>query len=181
MRNLTRVVDMATSALSIVAGIAVVLLMVHVTVDVIFRSGFGISLPGTIAIVQNYYMIFLVCLPLAFVERKDAHISVDVITNLMSRRVQAPLFGWTYLLAALAFGLVAYGSWVEALTQYAVSKFTIEQDIKIPIWIGYFAVPLGYGMGTLYAILRFVRFLTARDAPAEIASAAGDVEGHGHD
>ncbi|MNL86779.1 hypothetical protein D3C87_2156350 [compost metagenome] len=37
-----------------------------------------------------------------------------------------------------------------------------------PTWVGYFAVPFGYGLGTLYALLKFTRFLAGDEIdPAE--------------
>ena len=160
MRQIQRTIDLATSFLSIVAGISVVLLVAPVPLDVVIRSAIGKTLPGTIPAVSNYYMVLIVCLPLAFVERKNAHIHVDVLTNLLPDRLARPLFGWTYLLTALIFGFVGYASWIEAVAQFAMGKFVIEQDIKIITWIGYFGVPLGYGLGALYALLKFAGFLT---------------------
>jgi TRAP-type C4-dicarboxylate transport system permease small subunit len=162
VRFTTNVIDRITTAMAIVAGIAVALMMIHTTISIIARSGFDYALTGTITIVSNYYMIIVVCLPLAWVERNDAHISVDVLTNHFSRSAQARLFGWTYLLSALVFALVAYASWEEAVTKYNLGLISVERDIAIPTWVGYFAVPLGYGMGTVYALLRFVRFLAGR-------------------
>jgi TRAP-type C4-dicarboxylate transport system permease small subunit len=162
MRRITRTIDLATTALAMLAGIAVTLLVAHVTLDVIFRSVIGKTLPGTIPAVSNYYMVLIVCLPLAFVERKNAHISVDVLTNLLPAGFTRHLFGWTYLLSAAIFGLVGYSSWIEALAQFKQGKFVIEQDIKIVTWIGYFAVPLGYGLGATYAVLKFIGYFTHR-------------------
>jgi TRAP-type C4-dicarboxylate transport system permease small subunit len=159
MRSVTRLIDFATTVLAGVAGVAVVLLMLHVTADVVARAVLGNTFPGTIIIVSNYYMIFIVCLPLAMVERADAHIGVDVVTNLFPEQARHRLIGWTYLLSAVVFGLVAYASWIEAVVQFNSGKFALERDIVFPTWIGYFAVPVGYGMGTIYAVLKFVRFL----------------------
>jgi TRAP-type C4-dicarboxylate transport system permease small subunit len=157
--SVTRVIDITTTGLGWIAGIAVVFLMLHITADVVGRALFGTTLDGTIIIVSNYYMLAVVCLPLAWVERSNAHINVDVLTNLFPQRVQRPLFGWTYLLVAAVFGLVAYGSWIEAVVQFMAGKFALEQNIVFPTWPGYFAVPIGYGVGTLYALLKFAGFL----------------------
>lgn len=181
MRTVTRYIDFATTVLAGVAGVAVVFLMLHVTADVIARAIFGNTFPGTIIIVSNYYMIFLVCLPLAVVERSNAHINVDVLTNLFAERVKEPLFGWTYLLTAVVFGLVAYGSWVEAVVQFESGKFALERDIVFPTWIGYFAVPVGYGMGTIYALLKFARFLVGKPPRPLAEDVDHQVERLGHD
>lgn len=178
MRIITNVIDRITSAMAIVAGIAVVLMIVHTTAAIITRSAFDFALTGTITIVSNYYMIIVVCLPLAIVERKDAHINVDVLTNHFPASVQKQLFGWTYLLSAVVFGLIAYSSWDEAVSKYRIGLISVERNIAIPTWIGYFAVPLGYGMGTIYTLLRFVRFLIGEpDDDARNDAATSDIDG----
>lgn len=181
MRRIAQGLDLITTLFSVIAGIAVTLLVLHVSADVFSRSALGHTLPGTIPAVANYYMVLIVCLPLAFVERKNAHISVDVLTNLLPKGFTVHLFGWTYLFTALIFGFVAYASWIEALAQFGMGKFVIEQDIKIIIWIGYFAVPLGYGLGALYAFLKFLLFLTGRYREVEEQSVDSQVERLSHD
>jgi TRAP-type C4-dicarboxylate transport system permease small subunit len=181
MRHIARLLDRATTVLAVVAGIAVVLLMIHVVIDVIARSGFGNTLPGTIAIVSNYYMVVIVCLPLAFVDRNDAHITVEALTNLFPARPRAALIGWTYPLSAVVFGLVASASWTEAAAQFRSGKFALEHGIAIPTWVGYFAVPLGYGMGALYVAMKFVLFLSGKPIKAVPQDLDHQVERLSHD
>ncbi len=166
--TITNVIDRITSALAAIAAFAIGLMMLHIVISVITRSGFDYSLPGTITIVSSYYMVVVVCLPLAFVERNDAHISVDFLTNYFPKRVQVQLFGWTFLLSALVFGLVAYSSWQEAIAKFAINQVSVERNIAIPTWVGYFAVPIGYAMGTVYALLRFARFIAGK--PLELTA-----------
>jgi TRAP-type C4-dicarboxylate transport system permease small subunit len=170
--TITGVIDRITSALAAVASVAIGLMMLHIVISVIARSGFGYSIPGTITIVSSYYMVVVVCLPLAYVERKDAHISVDFLTNYFPKRLQVRLFGWTFLLSALVFGLVAYSSWQEAIAKFAIGQVSVESNMAIPTWVGYFAVPVGYAMGTVYVLLRFVRFIAGK--PLELS--ASDLE-----
>jgi TRAP-type C4-dicarboxylate transport system permease small subunit len=177
----TKAIERITSVLAAIAAIAVALMMVHITISIITRSGFDHALTGVITIVSNYYMVIVVCLPLAFVERKDAHITVDVLTNHLPERARVRLFGWTYLLSALVFGLVAFASWGEAVTKYGMNLVSVENDIAIPTWIGYFAVPFGYGMGALYALLLFVRFLIGTPPPAAANDFESQVEKLAHE
>jgi TRAP-type C4-dicarboxylate transport system permease small subunit len=160
--TITTLIDRITSALAIIAGVAVLLMMIHIGISVITRTGFDFALPGIITIVASYYMVIVVCLPLAWVERKDAHISVDVLTNHFPKSLQTQLFGWTYLLTALVFGLVAYSSGQEAIAKFSIGQVSVERDIAIPTWVGYFAVPFGYVMGMVYALLRFVQFIAGK-------------------
>lgn len=159
MYLLQKILDRITNFIAALAGIAAVLMMIHITISIITRFFFNYALPGTMTIVSNYYMVIIVCLPLAFVERSNAHIAVDVFTNQIPKSIQKKLFGWTYLFSAVIFGLICYGSWIEAIQKFAIGQISVEQDLTIPTWIGYFAVPFGYGMVTLYTLMKFFQFL----------------------
>ena len=68
MRRIIRAVDVLTLTLAVIAGVAVVALMLHVTLDVVMRGLFNKPPTGTIVFVSNYYMVLVVCLPLALAE-----------------------------------------------------------------------------------------------------------------
>lgn len=159
-----RVIDLLSIALATIAGGAVVLMMVHVTGDVILRAFFNTPPVGTITFVTNYYMLLLVCLPFAYVERINGHISVEVLSERLPKRLTHHLYSWTYLLSAAVLILVTWASWQEAVEQVKMNTFVIDRNIRIPIWYGYFAIPLGYGMWALYLILKFVEYLTGMHA-----------------
>lgn len=152
--------DRLTTVLAVIAGIAVVVMMIHVDLDVIMRATLNQVPPGTIVFVSNWYMPFLVCLPLAFVERAGGHIAVDVFVVRTPVWFQRRLAGWIYLLSALVFALVAYASWIEAFAQFRRGSFMLEQDVRIPVWYGYFAIPIGYGLGAAYMLRRFLTFIS---------------------
>ncbi|MFD0390887.1 TRAP transporter small permease [Tistrella bauzanensis] len=85
-RGLSRLIHFTT----VLGVLAVTLMMLHITIDVVVRNIFGITLPGTIAAVSNFYMLVVAFLPLAYAEEADKHISVEVVTELMPARVQGP-------------------------------------------------------------------------------------------
>lgn len=137
-------------------------MMVHVSVDVTLRYLFSAPPPGTITLVSSYYMVVLVCAPLAFVERINGHISVEVLTEQFPSRVSHHLYNITYLLSAVVTAIVAYATWQEAVSKYMLQAFIMEQRFRVPIWYGYFALPLGYGLMTLYLLLKFAAYLTGQ-------------------
>lgn len=170
MQTVIKVIDYLTRAMAVIACVAVVCLMIHVSVEVTLRSLFNHTLSGTIIFVSNYYMILAVCLPLALVERMDAQISVDVLTQLIPPRPRYGLYAVTMVISAIVFGIVAWASWQEALTQFKLGKFMIENGIRFVTWYGYFAVPLGYGMAALWSLLKLARYLAGHGI--------GPVNGH---
>ncbi|MCH9675152.1 MAG: TRAP transporter small permease, partial [Gammaproteobacteria bacterium] len=56
-----------TDVLTFVACVAVVLMMLHITLDV-FMRWIGFPIPATVTIVPHYYMLPIIFLPLALVE-----------------------------------------------------------------------------------------------------------------
>lgn len=159
MLALKRLLDTLTRVTGIIAGVCIVAMMAHITLDVVMRAFFNRPLVGTITFVANYYMVFLVCLPLAFVERFDGHISVEVLTGQFPPNLRRHLYGWTYPLTATIFAVTAYATWIEAQSKAALGTFLIEKDMAIPIWFGYFALPLGYALLSAYLVLKFVAYL----------------------
>jgi TRAP-type C4-dicarboxylate transport system permease small subunit len=154
-----RVIDAITTVLAGIAAVAMLLLMVHVTIDVVLRYLFNSPPPGTIAFVSNYYMVIASAFPLALVERQKAHISVEAITERLPREVQRHLYGWLLLVSAVVYFMVTYASSIEAMNQMRLNRFSIEGSYRITLWYGYFAVPIGYGFGAVYLLLNWVRYL----------------------
>lgn len=169
MRRIFALLDTLTFATASVGAVAMVVLMLHVAVEVALRA-LGTAPVGTIIFVSNYYMALIVCLPLALVERTNAHIQVDVLTSKLPSGVQRHLMGWTLLVSAIVFGVVTYASWIEAVAQYRLDKFEIEGGIRFSVWYGYFALPIGYGLAAFYMVLKFLAYLLGQplDEPAAI-------------
>lgn len=140
---------------SIVGILAMAAMVVHVTVDVVCRL-FEITLPGTVAFVANYYMLFVTFLPLVVVERDRSHIEVEVIAQNLPDRVQALLRIFAWLLVAAVLGFLGWESAHEAMRAYRARMFIIEQSIRFDTWIPYFALPVGYFLAAAVAASRVV-------------------------
>jgi hypothetical protein len=57
-----------THALMLIGGMGIVLMMAHVTLDVVLKNLFNAPIQGTIEISSYYYMVAVVMLPMAMVE-----------------------------------------------------------------------------------------------------------------
>ncbi|MCH9674077.1 MAG: TRAP transporter small permease [Gammaproteobacteria bacterium] len=155
-RVLARAINVAT-----VAGmLAVALMMLHITIDVMGKFIFNSPIPATIALVSNYYMVVVAFVPIAFAETRNGHISVEVLTEFFPMRVQRHLFSWTYLFSALIFGLLTYRSWGEARTTHESGTFMMEQGTKILTWPSYYLLPIGTGLMTIVLIYRWLIYVS---------------------
>lgn len=154
-RLLARIIDLFT----LISAIALALMMIQITADVIGKNLFNHPLPGTISTVSQYYMIIVSFLPLALVERSNGHISVEVITEKLSMTVQQKLGFLATLLSAAVFAILTWRAFQEAITKYNIGTFIYEQGVKITTWPSYFLLPLGTGLMTLVLIYKAVRFI----------------------
>lgn len=168
MFRLGRAIALLTDALTALACLAAVLMMLHITLDVVMRLA-GHPIPATVTIVPHYYMLPIIFLPLAMVERKDAHITVEVVAQLLPRLVQKVLAVLAWVVTAGVFGILFWQTWIDAVQKTAVGTFVMELNWKIPLWASYWFLPVGLGAVILVLIYRVVQTLTgARSGLGEV-------------
>jgi TRAP-type C4-dicarboxylate transport system permease small subunit len=157
MRRLKRALDRTVDALTWFACVLTVLMMLHVTADVIGRYVFNAPLVGTIEIVSAYYMAGLAFLPLALITRERGHIIVELFTTWMSRRGRTLLDA---IVAVLSLVYVVMFTWQTVLI--AIDKTGIREAREagtgfIPIWQSRWVVPVGFGLMAVYLLIYIVR------------------------
>ncbi|TAK87429.1 MAG: TRAP transporter small permease [Betaproteobacteria bacterium] len=144
-------------------GVAVMGLMVlHITVDVVARYFFHLSLPGTIAFVSNYYMVAATFLPLVIAEQMRQHIEVEVVAQKLPEALQCALRMLAWLIAVGVFVLLGWESSHEALRAWRTQMFIVEYGVRIDTWISYFMLPVGFFAAALVAASRIVIALLHR-------------------
>jgi len=159
-RLLARAVGLTTY----VGLLAVAVMMLHITIDVAGKFLLNTPVPATIALVSSYYMVVVAFLPLALAETRNAHITVEVLTELFPLRAQKHLYSWSYLLSALIYGLLTWRSWGEAVRAHEAGTFLMEQSTKLLTWPSYYLLPLGCGLMTVVVIYRFLVYLTGAES-----------------
>jgi len=155
----------AVNLTSVIGTIAVGLMMLHITVDVVGKFIFSQPVPATITMVSSYYMVVVAFLPLALAERRNAHISVEVLTELFPPRMQYHINGLTYLLSAAVFGLLAYRGFTNAYNKQDMGSFIMEQGTKVLIWPGHYLLPIGAALMVLVLVFKFISYLSGRAQP----------------
>lgn len=158
MQMLGRAISGLTSAAAFIGMLCVAIMMLHVTADVSMRWLLNAPIDGTITIVANYYMVVIGFIALGVAEEQDAHISVEIVSDLMPRGIQKGLGGFASLLSAVAFGFVTVRGWEVALNQTATGTSVQQGTQIIPIWPSYWAIPIG---GALMALVAFYKFIVS--------------------
>ncbi|MES2480643.1 MAG: TRAP transporter small permease [Pseudomonadota bacterium] len=175
MQTLGRLLSYLINGVTVLAGLSVALMMVHITADVISRYAFNYPLPGTITIVSNFYMVLVAFLPLAFVEQKGAHISVEVLTERFPPAVQRHLAAWLLPLSVAIFSVLTVRTWGEAMTKMEINAAVVQAAEKILIWPTFFFLPLGCGLMVLVLAYKFVVYLTGTRSGIDSARIIGPV------
>jgi TRAP-type C4-dicarboxylate transport system permease small subunit len=138
------------------AGLAAFLMMSHVCVDVFLRFILGYQIEATIEIVSAYYMVALVFLPLAYVERNDGHIAADVVVQQLPPGVRLVLRRVAGLIVLICMAVLFYCSLVEAVNRTLEGELVRSGETFLPIWLSRWLVPIGSGAMMLAALIRLM-------------------------
>ena len=151
-----RILAHITNVMTIIGGLAIALMMFHITADVAGRYFFNSPIPGTITIVSYYYMVIAAFIPLAFAEQKDAHISVEVITERLPEWIQNNIQRLSLLCSGVIFSMLALRSFEEAGRKYAMGASVVQGNSDISIWATYYVLPLGCALMVLVLAYKFL-------------------------
>ena len=163
-----------TNVLGLIASLVVILLVVHVTADVVMRNVFGAPLTGTIEVVSMVYMIGICFLPLALADRRDAHIAVEVLAELMPDRVVRFLIVMGLVITIVVMIALCWRTWLEAMTQYRKGAVMIVAGREpMRTWPSYFVLPVGFGLSALVCTVKLLGILKGRPLPADTDLPAG--------
>ncbi len=150
--------------------IAVTLMALHVAYDVLGRSFASAGIYGTTEIVSFYYMVAAVCLPLAHIELRDEHITVDVFFGYLPGALKSLVMAFSIVCTAAFFAIFAYRSWHDALGAFATGE-TLMGYAEIPIWPARFFLPVSFAFVVIACMLRLARvFLPPPDTDVAATS-----------
>jgi len=151
----------AANALNLAAGAALIAMMLHINLDVALRFLFNAPIPMTTEVVSAYYMVAVVFLPLAAVEWRDGHITVEIVSQFLGKRPQALLATATAAVAAAYFAAMAWRTGETAIDKMLVGEF-LTGVINLTIWPSRFLVPLGCGLIALALAAKVLGLARAR-------------------
>lgn len=145
----------ASDVLATIGAAVVLLMMIHIVVDIVLRF-FGVPLQATIEIVQAWYMVPVAFLPLAFVEKVNGHISVELLSQHLGPRAQQVLIACVSILCAVYFAAFAWRTGVDAIGKFEVREVALG-DVEVVVWPTRFFLPLGCGLIVIFLVYKAVR------------------------
>jgi TRAP-type C4-dicarboxylate transport system permease small subunit len=162
MDTIDRWTGRLSTALMFIAGIALMLMMVQMVIDVFMRNFFRSPIEGSLEIVSNYHMVAVVFLPLALVERRNEHITVDLFVNMMPAGAQRLVRIIGYIVCAIFFGLLTYQTGIDAFEAWERNELLMS-SIFIILWPAKMLLPIGFGLMLVQVLLHAWKSIISAD------------------
>lgn len=171
MAVLYRLTNRAAVGLALLGTVGILLMVIHITLDVVLRSTLSVSVPATVELVTRYYLITMALLPLGWVEWRREMIAVEALEGLMGPWLVRLSDVLVSLLSAAIYTVLAVATWGKAMEQYDIGSYVMSLNFPMPVWPTYFVLPLAFALAALVCLVRFP-FL-AGGAPSSPESQGG--------
>ncbi len=114
IRGLQRTVYPASSVVSII-GMIVLILMILLTIAEVFARRFlNTPITGVLSL-SSLGLVVFVFLTLAYCATKGGHVELGIVTSLFPKRVQAGIASVMYIFTAGILGVAGWQLWLQAI------------------------------------------------------------------
>jgi TRAP-type C4-dicarboxylate transport system permease small subunit len=161
MRPLIRAIEGLSTLLAYISMWGVFLMMVLVVVDVALRTFFSSSLL-LVDEVCGYLLVLVAYFAYAEALKKDAHVRVDMVFNMLSDRVKVRLDLLFSIVSVIAIAVVTWASVIMVSRAYE-RGVTVPGILLTPVWIPQLAIVIGL-LALLLQFLVEIRKLAGRAA-----------------
>ena len=150
--RLERIVARLEDAAAIGAGIAMLVIVLLVSVDVVMRYAFASPLTFQFHLVKFYLLVALVMLALPWGYRNGGAIQIQLLFAMVSRRVSGPIQRIGLAAASVYLFVLAYEGW-EGFVDAYVGDRVVMGVIDWPVAWSWVFVPVGCGLLALRVLL----------------------------
>ncbi|MGE3934511.1 MAG: TRAP transporter small permease [Rhodospirillaceae bacterium] len=136
-----------------IGGAALVWMMLQVTADALLRYTFNAPIDATVEMISAYAMVAVAFLPLAYVTRADAHITVTLFTNRLSPRASRWLDQTVRAVVFVVLALLVVYTVDEALFRTDQGEIRDAGNVLLPVWPSRWFIPIGAAAMALHVAL----------------------------
>lgn len=127
----------------LLASLALIALLANVAISIIGRVLFGASVPATMELVSNWWMVLIFYFGLAATHRRGEQIRITALVDLVSRRSARFVGVIVALYGISAFGCLAWYSIEAASQSISISEKTFGV-YPVPLWPIKAIIPVGF-------------------------------------
>lgn len=169
--------DWLSNRLLEISGLLLLVMMLHVTLDVVLKYTLNQPIPGTIEVVSYYYMVTTVFLPIVFVELTRGSVAVDLFYGMMGRRLQIACMIMVLGFCAAIYAGLCWSTYGDAIKSFSRGE-VVMGPVTVVVWPSRFVLPVSFGLGALVCLYHLFRLLTnetARNAIIGLHAEDGDI------
>jgi TRAP-type C4-dicarboxylate transport system permease small subunit len=170
LSSIERGLDWFANVLMWIGGIALTLMMLQISADVLGKYLFNRPLIATLEIVTWYYMVAAVFLPVVYIQIHKKHLMVELFTMGWPPRRMAVLEGIVAVVGTVYVGTLAVLTGIHAADQTAAGEIQDATFFDLPVWPSRWLLPIATGAMALVFLTQACRDLrfgfTGRGAPS---------------
>ncbi|MBY6089623.1 TRAP transporter small permease [Maritimibacter alkaliphilus] len=159
MTALLRLATGIARVLALIGAAGVVAMMIHISLDVLLRNLFRISIHVTAEMVSRYYMVLIAFLPLSWLELRREMVSVELIDFAMPPRLLRLSDALVCLISAAVYAGLAWPTWKAAFSNYRSGTYVELVTFKMPVWHSYFLPPIGFSLAAFACVILALTYL----------------------
>lgn len=138
--------------LASIGAVSALAMLGLICADVFGRMLFARPLPGTIEIVSNWFMVGLVFLPLALIEKTMTHIRVETFTAGLDPSHVRVLDRCVAVLSALFIGVLGYAAIGPAVSSTRIGETAYATFVDLPVWPTRWAIVVACAIAAFAAL-----------------------------
>jgi TRAP-type C4-dicarboxylate transport system permease small subunit len=148
-----RIVSAITSKFTFVSGLAILLMVAIMTMDVVLRYLLKRSVLDTMEI-STLLLGAVTSLALAFVTDKGEHISFTLLIDRLSSRGRGVAKGITLTISTALFALLTWQTTIRAIASLKGGEFI--GSMQVPLWPSKFLFAVGCGLTLLVLVAQLI-------------------------
>lgn len=161
--QLDRIQNVFSYVAGLIAGLAVVLMVVLTCVEVFSRFAFGYPLGWNVSFVERYLLVGAAFFGIVTAYRTGSHVAVTSIFERLPFTTKKLLQIATHAIVSIIFALLAWYGLQATITSAAAGEIPPQgaTELPIPEWIWRSFIPFGSAMGLVIAVIDLYREITA--------------------
>lgn len=156
MAIIDKLLERIGGVLLVFAGIAIMVMMLHITADVLAKVLLNQPIIGTLEFVAVIYMVATIYPALPHVQIGRGHIFVELFTQKLPARWNLILDTFGGLLTFIYLALIAWMGALTALHKTAIGETQDATFFEVPVWPSRWVLVVGAAVTALIALYQFI-------------------------
>ncbi|WP_343314424.1 TRAP transporter small permease [Brucella sp. BE17] len=159
MKQIEKIYDFILNFFAFLACLTLIAMMLATVIKVGMRVFFNYGIHG-IDQISGIMMVYITFLGAAWVLRKDGHVTVDIVTTIVSGPVRRYMLIIASILSAIVCLIMAYYGY-HSVVRSVQRGIMVAAELEIPRAINLAVIPVGCFLLFVEFALRALRFIRA--------------------